>query len=125
MNFTLMTVLYIIAALLELAPQFVSEFIMQWENCMVRNIVIAAMFQFHIRTVQFRKYLKNKSSDLGILTVLEILGRKKKSKLFFFFFFLDLAKRKAKRQCILFELQGWRVWVLRGAKEKAMFLFDL
>lgn len=86
MNFTLMTVLYIIAALLELAPQFVSEFIMQWENCMVRNIVIAAMFQFHIRTVQFRKYLKNKSSDLGILTVLEILGRKKKSKLFFFFF---------------------------------------
>lgn len=73
-----MTVLYIIAALVELAPQFVNEFIMQWENCMVGNIVIAAMFQFCIRTVQFRKYLKNKSSDLGILTVLEILGRKKK-----------------------------------------------
>lgn len=124
MNFTLMTVLYIIAALVELAPQFVNEFIMQWENCMVGYTVIAAMFQFRIRSVQFRKYLKNKSSDLGILTVLEILGRKKNLS-FFFLFFLDLAKRKAKRQCILFELQGWRVWVLRGAKEKAMFLFDL
>lgn len=78
MNFTLMTVLYIIAALLELAPQFVSEFIMQWENCMVRNIVIAAMFQFHIRTVQFRKYLKNKSSDFGNSDSISNTGKKKK-----------------------------------------------
>lgn len=46
-----MPVLYIIAALVELAPQFVKEFVMQWENCIGGNIVIAATVQFLIRTV--------------------------------------------------------------------------
>lgn len=84
-----MTVLYIIAALLELAPQFVNKFIMQWENCMGGNGVSAATVHFLIRTVQFRKYLKKKSSDLGMLTVLEILGEKKAE-----IFFLSLAMAK-------------------------------
>lgn len=68
-----MTVLYIIAALVELAPQFVNKYIMQWGNCMEGNGVPAATVHFLIRTVQFRKYFKKKSSDLGMLIVLEIL----------------------------------------------------
>lgn len=68
-----MTVLHIIAGLVQLAPQFVNKFIMQWENCMRGNGVPAATVHFLTRTVQFRKYLKKKSSDLGMLTVLEIL----------------------------------------------------
>lgn len=86
-----MTVLYIIAALVELAPQFANKFIMQWENCMGGNGVPAATVHFLIRTVQFRKYLKKKSSDLGMLTILEILGGKKiiKKILSFFFFFFS------------------------------------
>lgn len=46
-----MTVLYIIAALVELAPQFVNEFVMQWENSMGGNVVTAATVHFLIRTV--------------------------------------------------------------------------
>lgn len=69
-NFTLMTVLHIIAALVELAPRFVNKFIMQGENCMRESGIPAATVHFLIRTIQFRKYL---SSDLGMLTVLEIL----------------------------------------------------
>lgn len=46
-----MTVLSIIAALVELAPQFVNKFVMQWENCMGGNGVPAAIVHFLIRKV--------------------------------------------------------------------------
>lgn len=78
-----MTVLYIIAALVELAPQFANKFIMQWEDCMGGNGVPAATVHFFIRTAQFREYLKKKSPELGMLTVLEILEGKKKKLSFF------------------------------------------
>lgn len=47
-----MTTVCIIAALVELAPQFVNEFIIQLENCMGGIMGgIAAMVHFFIRTI--------------------------------------------------------------------------
>lgn len=89
---------------------------------------------YHNSIVQ-GKYLKEKNSDLGILTVLEILGEKKSVVflwfdfffvLFCFYAFSGLGKvGRQKRLCILFELQGWTVCVVVGTKEKVTFPLEV
>lgn len=82
------------------------------------NTVRAATVHFLTRTVQFRKYLTNNSSDS-----VRNIGKEKKSKLlksFSLYFFWTWQSWKAKRQCILFELQGWRAW---GEQKKSWHFF--
>lgn len=55
LSFTLVRVLYIIAVLVELAPQLVNELVTDWENCMARKVSKASMICLFIRAESFRK----------------------------------------------------------------------
>lgn len=51
-----MRVLYVIAVLVELAPQLVNELVTDWESCIERKVSKASMTCLFIRAVSFRKY---------------------------------------------------------------------
>lgn len=56
LSFTLVRFLYVIAVLVELAPQLVNELVTDWESCIERKVSKASMTCLFIRAVSFRKY---------------------------------------------------------------------